>query len=328
MKFLITGGAGFIGSHLAEFLLAQDHQVSVIDDYSTGSPDNIAPFITRLDEVVVARLDDNISETLLQLVAAADIVIHLAASVGVQLILDQTLASIDNNIYATGIVLDACRFHRKRVLIASSSEVYGKSSKVPFSEDDDVTLGPTTMARWSYAASKMLDEFMALAYHREQGLDATVFRLFNTVGPRQSSKYGMVIPTFVQKALRGEHLPIHGGAQTRTFCHVHDVCRAIYDLAMHGGTAGHVFNIGGEEEIEIQELASRIVRKTGSSSGFIIPRPEEGTHRPGFQDVQRRVPNTTRILEATGWRPHITLDGILDQVIEHERARLAAATAV
>lgn len=324
MKFLITGGAGFIGSHLAEYLLNQGHTVSVIDDYSTGSPDNISQLITRLEDVVVARLGDDMSETLLQLVSTVDIVIHLAASVGVQLVLDQTLASINNNIYATGMVLDACQFHHKRVLIASSSEVYGKSSKVPFCENDDVTLGPTTKARWSYAASKMLDEFMALAYHREQGLDAVVFRLFNTVGPRQSSKYGMVIPTFVQKALRNEHLPIHGGAQTRTFCHVSDVCRAIYALSLNGDARGKVFNIGGDEEIEIQDLASRIIRKIGSSSGFLMPRPEEGTQRPGFEDVQRRVPSTLRIQMLTDWSPQITLDGILDEVIEYERSRMPA----
>jgi len=319
-NYLVTGGAGFIGSHLSERLLEQGDAVFVIDDLSTGSLDNVAGVLSHprfqlaraslMDEVVLDRM-----------ASQADVIIHLAAAVGVRMIVERPVHTIETNVMGTEAVLKAALRYRRRTLIASTSEVYGKGSKIPFAEDDDVLLGSTARSRWSYAASKMVDEFLGLAYHAEFGLEVVPFRLFNTVGPRQSGRYGMVIPRFVRQALANEPITVHGdGNQSRSFCDVRDVVTAIIGLAEHPDSPGRVFNVGGVEEIGIFALAERI-RKAADSSSAIELVPYSDAYPPGFEDMQRRVPDVSRIEKLLGWRPTLELDEILQRVIEFERSR-------
>lgn len=312
-RFLITGGAGFIGSHLAERLLAAGHSVSAIDDLSTGSLKNIehlkghARFQFARDTILNEQVLDRLTST-------ADVVIHLAAAVGVQLIVDRPVHTIETNVAGTEVVLRTALRYGAKVMIASTSEVYGKGSKIPFAEDDDVLLGSTAKSRWAYAASKMVDEFLGLAYHREHGLEVGCFRLFNTVGPRQTGHYGMVIPRFVKAGLEGQPISIYGdGTQSRCFCDVSDVVRAIHGLAESPAAIGKVFNIGGVEEISIADLASRVNELTGGKSEIRrIPYTE--AYAPGFEDMQRRAPDIARINQLLQWRPELSLDDILKRV--------------
>ena len=320
MRVLITGGAGFIGSHLAEGLIAQGHSVHVLDDLSTGTIDNLrglrgeSQFGYTIDTCDDRRL-------VAELVDDADFVFHLAAAVGVQLIVDSPVRTIETNVHCTEVVLAAADKKKKPVFIASTSEVYGKSRDLPFREDGDIVMGATTRGRWSYACSKALDEFLAIAYYRERGLPTVVGRLFNTVGPRQTGRYGMVVPTFVRQALAGDPITVFGaGDQRRCFCHVEDVTRALCGLMERADLRGEVFNIGSTEEVSMIELAERVKRAAGSSSE-IVRVPYDEAYGEGFEDMARRVPDIGKISTALGWRPTQTLDQILADVIEHERTR-------
>ncbi len=312
-QVLITGGAGFIGSHLADALLSTGCEVTILDNLSTGRFANIAHLVGRpgfrfaIDDIANALVLD-------RLASECQIIFHMAAAVGVQLIVEHPVHTIETNVMGTEAVLQAAARYRAKVVIASTSEVYGKGSRVPFQEGDDVVLGPTDKNRWAYAASKMVDEFLALAYHREKSLPVVIARMFNTVGPRQTGQYGMVIPRFVRQALRGQPITVYGdGSQSRCFCAVSDTVRALIGLADHPEADGGVFNIGTSEEITILELAHRVKAVTGSASSIqFIPYDE--AYAPGFEDMQRRVPDTGRIQQLLGWRPHITLDEILAQV--------------
>ncbi len=322
MRYLITGGAGFIGSHLADHLLAQGAEVFVIDDLSTGSMDNILHlqghrrFHYKIDTIANTAL-------LAELVDLADAVFHLAAAVGVRLVVEQPVRTIETNIEGTSWVLRAAQKKGKAVLVASSSEVYGKSDTVPFAEDDDMVLGPSSKARWSYACSKAIDEFLAIAYYRERALPTVVARLFNTVGPRQTGRYGMVIPSFVRQALAGEPITVYGdGTQSRCFTHVADVVRALHlllDRTAAGQTAHPVYNIGSSEEVQILELAKRVVAQVGSDSPVVFV-PYDEAYAEGFEDMHRRVPDTGR-LRGLGWAPDKRLEDILGDVIAYERER-------
>ncbi len=322
-RALITGGAGFIGSHLAEALLSRGHHVTVIDNLSTGRFENIQHLIdhprfrfaidTITNEVVMDRL-----------VSECDVIFHLAAAVGVMLIVEKPVHTIETNVMGTEAVLKAALRYRAKVLIASTSEVYGKGNHIPFREDDDVVLGPTSRNRWAYAASKMVDEFLALAYHREKGLPVVVYRLFNTVGPRQTGRYGMVIPRFVQQALRGETLEVYGdGQQSRCFLHVTDAVDAILALADCSEAVGEVFNIGSVEEITIDALARRILdraqqitKKSENVSRQIKYVPYDQAYAIGFEDMRQRVPEVTKIAQYTGWKPKRSLEQILLDILE------------
>jgi UDP-glucose 4-epimerase len=317
---LITGGAGFIGSHLADALLAQGHHVLAIDNLSTGRLDNIRHLLDHPDfHFARASITDGI--VLDRLASQADIVVHLAAAVGVMLIVERPVHTIETNVMGTEAVLQAALRYGCRVLIASTSEVYGKGSKIPFSEDDDVLLGPTVKSRWAYAASKMVDEFLGLAYHREHGLPVVPFRLFNTVGPRQTGRYGMVIPRFVGQALRGEPITVYGdGTQSRCFCDVSDAVRAIIGLGLHPEAPGQVYNIGSSEEVTIRRLAERVIAITGSSSEIVYV-PYAEAYAPGFEDMQRRVPDTSRIQALLNWQPQLSLDRILMRVRDDLQGR-------
>lgn len=321
-RALITGGAGFIGSHLAEALLAAGQLVTIIDDLSTGRFENI----THLVENPNFRfaIDTITNEAVLdRLASECDVIYHLAAAVGVRLIVEKPVHTIETNIMGTEAVLRAARRYRAKTLIASTSEVYGKSNRVPFSEDDDVVLGPTFRSRWSYAATKMVDEFLGLAYYQEQGLPVVFFRLFNTVGPRQIGRYGMVIPRFVQQALTGEPLTVYAdGKMTRCFMHVDDAVRAIQLLAQAPGAIGQVFNVGASDEITILDLARTVLAVVGGQAelppaddprlNFI---PYEQAYTEGFEDMRRRVPDTGKIQQLTGWQPQHDLRKILQDVI-------------
>lgn len=310
---LITGGAGFIGSHLSDTLLEQGHQVLVIDNLSTGRMDNIRhlqnnpnfhfAFADVTNEIVLDRL-----------ASKADIIVHLAAAVGVKLIVERPVHTIETNVMGTEAVLKVGRRYGCRVLIASTSEVYGKGNGIPFSEEDDVLLGATSKSRWAYAASKMVDEFLGLAYQQEYDLPVVLFRLFNTVGPRQTGRYGMVVPRFVGRALRGEPITVYGdGNQRRCFTDVSDAVRAIAGLAQHPGAPGRVYNIGRNEEVSIRELAERVKVATGSGSE-IIHIPYSEAYPLGFEDMNRRVPDANRIQALLGWQPRLSLDQILARV--------------
>ncbi|HJO03699.1 MAG TPA: GDP-mannose 4,6-dehydratase [Acidobacteriota bacterium] len=320
--WLVTGAAGFIGSHLVEALLGQGEQVLGLDNLSTGRIDNLEHLLEK-PGFRFARADVFDEAVLDRLASEADVLVHLAAAVGVKLIVESPVHTIETNVRGTENVLQAALRYGCRVLLASTSEVYGKGAQIPFREDDDVLLGPTCRSRWAYAASKMIDEFLGLAYHSEYGLPLTIFRLFNTVGPRQTGAYGMVVPRFVEQALRGEEITVYGdGNQKRVFCDVSDAVRGILALAEHDGAVGGVFNIGGEEEISMFELAERIREVTASASS-IIKVPYEEAYSPGFEDMQRRLPSTDRMRELTGWAPNVSLSEILARVTEHERTRLA-----
>ncbi|MFO7169802.1 MAG: GDP-mannose 4,6-dehydratase [Chloroflexota bacterium] len=318
-SYLITGGAGFIGSHLAEALLARGDRVSVIDDLSTGAIANIRHLKGRPG--FSYTLDDITNEGVLaELIDECDAVVHLAAAVGVQLVVRSPVRTIETNVDGTQVVLKWAAKKGKLVLIASTSEVYGKSSRAPFREDDDLTLGPSSIGRWSYACSKLLDEFLALAYHKERDLPVIVVRLFNTVGPRQTGRYGMVIPRFVRAALHGEPLRVYGdGQQTRSFCYVGDTVDALIRLLDEPRAIGQIFNVGNPEEVTIAELAERVVRLSGSSSEIVYV-PYEQAYESGFEDMRRRVPSIEKLAALTGFQPTLDLDGILRLVIEHERA--------
>jgi UDP-glucose 4-epimerase len=315
---LITGGAGFIGSHLAEALLAADHEVSVLDNLSTGSMDNIVQlkghprFHYTIDSVTNEPL-------LAEHIDQCDTVVHLAAAVGVKLIVEAPVHTIETNVHGTEVVLKHANKKKKLVVIASTSEVYGKSSAVPFREDADLVLGPTAKHRWAYACSKAIDEFLALAYWKEKKLPVVIVRLFNTVGPRQTGRYGMVIPGFVQQALAGEPMTVFGdGSQSRSFTHVGDVVGALVSLMQEPRAVGDVFNIGNRTEITILELAERIKAITGSTSS-IVRVPYDEAYEQGFEDMPRRVPDLTKLNQLIGYEPRVQLDDILRSVIDHMR---------
>jgi UDP-glucose 4-epimerase len=320
MRFLITGGAGFIGSHLAEELLAGGHRVHILDDLSTGSIDNIRHL--KADPRFGYTIDTCASPSVVaELVDDADIVYHLAAAVGVDLIVESPVRTIETNVHCTEVVLAQAAKKKKPVLIASTSEVFGKSQAFPFREDGDLVLGATTTGRWSYACSKAIDEFLAIAYWKERKLPTVVARMFNTVGPRQTGRYGMVVPTFVQQALAGRPMTVYGdGHQSRCFCHVDDVVRALVDLMLLGEPAyGEVFNIGTQEEISILALADRVREITESSSEIhLIPYDE--AYEEGFEDMPRRYPDITKIEAAIAWAPTRSLDDILEDVVSFHQA--------
>lgn len=316
---LITGGAGFIGSHLAEALLKKGDRVTVIDDLSTGRFENIEHLTSNPNFHFAIETITN--QTVMdRLVSECDLIFHLAAAVGVDLIVRSPIHTIETNVMGTEMVLKTARRYRTKVMIASTSEIYGKSTKAPFSEDDDRVMGPTTKSRWSYATSKALDEFLALAYHKEVGLPVVVFRLFNTVGPRQRGRYGMVIPRFVQWALRNEPIQIYGdGQQTRCFANVSDVVEAIDRLSECEAAVGEVFNIGSQEEVTIRELAER-VRERANSRSEIVTIPYSEAYEEGFEDMLRRVPDISKVQRTIGWTPRKTLNETLDEVIAYFRA--------
>jgi len=318
MKCLLTGGAGFIGSHLAEALLEGGAQVCVVDDLSTGGIDNIRHLKGRAGFSYV--LDTIMNKPLMaELIDDADVVFHLAAAVGVRLIVESPVRTIETNIKGTELVLELATKKGKTVVIFSTSEVYGKSNEMQFAETSDLILGPTFKGRWSYAASKIIDEFLALAYHKERKLPVIIIRLFNTVGPRQTGRYGMVVPRFVRQALAGESITVYGdGNQTRTFTHVNDAVGAILRLAKHPGAIGQIFNIGGKEETSIQELA-QVVRRLLHSSSPIIQIPYEEAYEEGFEDMRKRVPDISKIENLIAYKPKYGLDDIVSDVAEFEQ---------
>lgn len=318
MRVFITGGAGFIGSHLSEALLARGDEVSVLDNLSTGSIDNIAHL--KEHPRFTYTIDTVGNEPLLaELIDAADVVVHLAAAVGVKLIVEQPVHTIETNVHGTEVVLKHANKKKKLVLIASTSEVYGKSAAVPFSENADLVLGPTSKHRWAYACSKLIDEFLALAYWKERKLPVIVVRLFNTVGPRQTGQYGMVIPNFVRQALAGQPITVFGdGQQSRSFTYVGDVVRGLTALVDEPRAVGQVFNIGNGREITIGELAEKVKAMTGSASS-IVRIPYDQAYESGFEDMPRRVPDITRIRQLVGYEPTVDLDEILHRVIEYFR---------
>src|SRR5688500_16922873 len=314
MRVLITGGAGFVGSHLSEALLDRGDEVYVLDDLSTGSIDNIAHL--KPHPKFHYRIESVANEPLLaEMVDRCDTVVHLAAAVGVKLIVESPVRTIETNVHGTEVVLKVASKKKKLVLIASTSEVYGKSAKVPFSEDDDLVLGPTAKHRWAYACSKMIDEFLALAYWKERKLPVIIVRLFNTVGPRQTGQYGMVVPTMVKQALAGRPITVFGdGSQSRSFTYVGDVVRAVVALIDEPGAVGQVFNIGNGQEISIGELAERIKAMTQSASP-IVKIPYDQAYEAGFEDMPRRVPDISKIRALIGYAPTVELDEILTRVI-------------
>jgi len=320
MKALITGGAGFIGSHLAETLLARGDRVAVLDNLSTGSMQNIAG-LKKLPgfEYIV---DDVLNQRVLaEMVDDADVVYHLAAAVGVKLVVESPVRTIETNLKGTEVVLEAAAKKRKKVLLTSTSEVYGKGAKIPFGEDDDLLIGPSNKGRWSYACSKLMDEFLAIAYWKERKLPVVVVRLFNTVGPRQTGRYGMVIPNFVRQALTNKPITIYGtGKQQRAFGYVGDVVGALMALMDAENTNGEVFNVGNEVEISIEDLAKLVKQMTGSASELVYV-PYDEAYEAGFEDMQRRVPDLGKVRKWIGYQPRHQLRDILEKVIEYERAR-------
>ncbi len=320
MKTLITGGAGFIGSHLAQALLDAGHDVFVLDDLSTGSIDNIEPLKThsRFDYAIDTITNQPV---LAEHIDRCDVVFHLAAAVGVQLIIDEPVRTIETNVGGTEVVLKHAAKKRKLVVIASTSEVYGKSTAIPFREDADLVLGSTRQHRWAYACSKAIDEFLALAYWKERRLPVIILRLFNTVGPRQTGRYGMVIPTFVRQALAGDPITVFGtGTQTRSFGYVGDVVRGMMALVDEPRAVGDVFNLGNSGEITIRELAE-LVKTMAKSDSEIVTIPYAEAYERGFEDMPRRVPDLTKIKHLVGYEPRVQLPDILTGVIEHHRAQ-------
>ncbi len=320
MKALITGGAGFIGSHLAEHLLSRGDRVAVLDDLSTGAMANIEAF--KANPKFSYAIDTIFNVPLLaEMVDNADVVYHLAAAVGVRLIVENPTRTIETNIGGTELVLKAASKKLKPILIASTSEVYGKSTKVPFREEDDLVFGATNKSRWSYAASKAVDEFLALAYAKEKKLPVVITRLFNTVGPRQTGRYGMVIPRFVEQGLAGGPISVYGdGEQTRCFGWVGDVVRGMADLLACEKAEGEVFNLGSTEEISINALAAKVAAKTGGTAK-IERITYEKAYEEGFEDMKRRVPSTDKVGKLIGWKPTVGIDEILDRVIASYRTQ-------
>jgi len=316
MRYLVTGGAGFIGSHLCEHLVAQGHGVLVLDDLSTGRHSNIAALEAGTEgfRFVLGSVTDPALVT--ECIRESDAVFHLASAVGVRLIIDQPVRTIETIVNGTDVILRACARYRKPVLITSTSEVYGKSDKVPFAEDDDRVMGSTSQRRWSYACAKALDEFLALAHWYEYRLPVVIVRLFNTVGPRQTGQYGMVVPRFVRQALAGEPITVYGdGKQTRCFAHVLDVVEALPKLLHLPAARGQIYNLGNNEEVTIHQLAERVKRLTGSASPITFV-PYEKAYVAGFEDMRRRVPDLAKARAAIGYEPKRNLDAILRDVIE------------
>jgi UDP-glucose 4-epimerase len=317
MRCLITGGAGFVGGHLAEALLARGDTVYVIDDLSTGSIENIEGL--KEDRRFHYVIDSVMNERVLaEMIDRVDVVFHLAAAVGVRLIVESPVNTIETNVHGTELVLKLANKKKKKVLLASTSEVYGKSNDVPFHEESDLVMGATHKGRWSYACSKALDEFLALAYHKEKRLPVVIVRLFNTVGPRQTGRYGMVIPNFVKQALLGHPITVYGdGTQSRCFTYVGDVVNALIALVGHEGAVGQVFNVGNDtREISILELAQKVKERTKSASEIKIV-PYDQAYEAGFEDMPRRVPDLTKIRALVGYEPKVDLDEILDRVIAY-----------
>ncbi len=322
MKVLITGGAGFIGSHLSDRLIAAGHRVTAVDDLSTGRLENVAhlegaPGFQFVHESIMheAVMD--------RLVSECDVVYHLASAVGVELIVSRPVEVIERCILGTEIVLKTAHRYKKKVLLTSTSEVYGKNQRVPFAEDDDRVLGPTTKSRWSYSCAKAIDEFLALAYLKEKKLPIVIVRLFNTVGPRQTGPYGMVVPRFVQQALAGKPLTVYGdGSQQRCFGYVGDVVGALVGLMEHPGAVGQIFNIGNTEEVSILDLAKRVIKLTNSSSTITMV-PYDVAYEAGFEDMARRIPDLTRVKSLIGYQPKVGLDEIIARIAEHFRENAA-----
>ncbi len=315
---LVTGGAGFVGSHLSELLLKKGYTVTIIDNLSTGNIKNIAHlegdpnFHSVIEDIRNIHVID-------RLVSQSSVIFHLAAAVGVERIINEPIETIETNIGGTEIILKTARRYRCKVMLASTSEVYGKGVKFPFEEDDDSLMGPTTRSRWSYAASKAIDEFLGLAYYHQTGLPVTIFRLFNTVGARQSGQYGMVLPRFVQWALAGKPIRVYGdGEQQRCFGNVHDIVSAIAHLSEADEAVGQVFNIGNTEEISILGLAQKVKTRTGSASPIEMI-PYEQAYETGFEDFRRRVPSLDKIKRVIGWQPTTALDETIDQIIQYHR---------
>jgi UDP-glucose 4-epimerase len=324
MRFLITGGAGFIGSHLSDLLIEHGHAVHVLDDLSTGGIENIRHLKDHPRfEYTIGSADNH--AVVAELVDESDSVVHLAAAVGVSLIVDSPVRAIETNVHCTEVVLEHANKKKKPVLIASTSEVYGKSPAIPFREDGDLQMGATDMGRWAYACSKAIDEFLAMAYWRERALPTTVVRLFNTVGPRQTGSYGMVLPRLAGQALAGQSLTVYGdGCQKRCFCHVADVVQALFALMTNESAYGNVFNIGSTTEISILELAQRIVEAAGSDSGIsLIPYNE--AYGEGFEDMYRRVPDIGKVHALIGWSPTRSLGDMVEDVVAYQRGRPSPA---
>jgi UDP-glucose 4-epimerase len=319
MRILITGGAGFIGSHLAEALLGGGHEVFALDDLSTGSIDNIVHLKGRPG--FHYTIDSVFNEPLVaEMVDRADVIFHMAAAVGVKLIVEKPVHTIETNVHGTEVILKHAAKKKKLVFIASTSEVYGKSVQVPFREDSDLVMGATTRHRWAYACSKALDEFLALAYWKEQRQPVIVMRFFNTVGPRQTGQYGMVVPTFVRQALQNEPITVFGdGTQQRSFTYVGDVVDALLKLMVTPSAVGQVYNVGNTEEVTIRGLAERIKAQTGSRSEIVLI-PYDQAYEAGFEDMPRRVPDLTKIHQAIGYVPKVKLDEIIERVVEDKRA--------
>jgi len=316
VKLLITGGAGFIGSHLSEALLERGDEVYVLDDLSTGSIENIDPF---KDHERFHYTIENVLNTpaTAEHVDRVDVVVHLAAAVGVRLIVESPVHTIETNVHGTETVLRVANKKKKKVILASTSEVYGKSTDIPFREDSDLVMGATNKGRWSYACSKAIDEFLGLAYYKEKKLPVVVVRLFNTVGPRQTGRYGMVIPNFVRQALSGQPITVFGdGTQSRCFTDVSDVVGALLSLIDHKDAAGEVFNIGSQQEVSILELAKKVKAMTKSKSEIVLV-PYEKAYEEGFEDMPRRVPDTSKIAKLVGYQPTVSLEQILERVIAY-----------
>ncbi len=322
MRYLITGGAGFIGSHLTSALLEAGEQVMAIDDLSTGSFENIELFShhSNYHFAVETILNHAVMD---RLVSECDVVIHLAAAVGVELIVEKPVDVIETNILGSEMVLKIANRYRRKIFVASTSEVYGKSQQLPFCESDDMVMGPTSKHRWSYACSKAIDEFLALAYYKTYGLPVIIGRFFNTIGPRQTGRYGMVVPRMIGQALRGEDLTVYGdGKQTRCFTDVRDVVKALLILLESNDAIGQVVNIGNDEAISIEDLANKIKAKTHSASSIQYI-PYSKAYEEGFEDMRHRQPDTTFLEKLTGFRPRTGLDRILSEIIDYERERLA-----
>ena len=319
MRALVTGGAGFIGSHLSEHLLHSGHEVTVVDDLSTGRMANIEHLLERRDfRFVLDTVRDE--QTMHLLIEDCDVIFHLAAAVGVQLIVNDPVRTIETNIHGSEVVLAIANKFRKKILLASTSEVYGKSENVPFREDDDTVWGPTHFSRWSYACSKAIDEFLGLAYYQQYGLPAVIVRLFNTVGPRQVGQYGMVLPRFVQWALKDEPVCVYGdGQQCRCFCHVDDVIGALTALMLTPQSNGQLFNIGSDEETSIEGLADRVIELTGSKSQKKFISYEEAYGLP-FDDMRRRVPCLDKVRQAVGYEPKHDLNATIKSIIDYYKA--------